>query len=566
MSRNVEQFVLRDAFCRMRARDGERALRQRTRLVEHDRIQPCKGFQIRRALDEDPLLRRAADAGEERQRHGDNQRTRAGDNKEGQGGVNPLRPVAVKQARNNCQRQREEAHGGRVNPAELGDEAFRLCLRVAGGFDQRQNLRDGGFAVADCDLDFHHAGQVDAAAEDLVALLHVTRERFTGQRRGIQARIALDDHTVQRNLLAGLDEDDVAHAHLFGADAAAVVAVHQIRIVRTNVHQLRDGFAALVNRLILEVFADLVQYHDRDAFRIFRNAHCADGRNRHQEVLVEHFAMADVADGAPQHVVARDQIRRDEHDNRRPVRFAQIRLADQPQRQQRDRSRNTNHQLLALVRAAVFVTMLMRVLVMLVFVMVIIVVMVMMLVTAAAFAVVMMVMLMLVVIIVLVMMPAAWTRRAGRLFRFIEENLRVGFNFLHLRVCRLAHLLEAVVRRFQCDFLLHIIHRRTHHTGQLLQCAFHLCRAVRAVNVDFPRFLHGFRRPFRYLFRITLFAGRHCPENKHVSIRSYVILLLFMPIVKRKKKIFSPKMRKSGTCFAQMPLLRNYYYYNTIFK
>ena len=227
------------------------------------------------------------------------------------------------------------------------------------------------------------------------------------------------------------------------------------------------------------------------------------------------------------------------------MRFAQIRLADQPQRQQRNRSRNANHQFLALVRAAVFVTMFMRVLVMLVVVMVIIIMM--MIVTAAAFAVVMMVMLMLVVIIVLVMMPAAWADRSGRLFRFVEENLRVGFDFLHLRVRRLANLLEAFVRRFQCDFLLHIIHRHAHHTGQLLQRAFHLCRAVRAVNVDSPRFLHGFRRPFRYLFRITLFAGRHRPENKHVSIRSYVIILLFMPIVKRKKKIFSPKMRKSGT-------------------
>ena len=39
-----------------------------------------------------------------------------------------------------------------------------------------------------------------------------------------------------------------------------------------------------------------------------------------------------------------------------------------------------------------------------------------------------------------------------------------------------------------------------------------------------------------------------------------------MPIVKRKKKIFSPKMWKSGTCFAQMPLVGNCYYYNTIFK
>ena len=197
---------------------------------------------------------------------------------------------------------------------------------------------------------------------------------------------------------------------------------------------------------------------------------------------------------------------------------------------------------------------------MLVVVIVIIVVMMMILMTAAAFAVVMMVMLMLVVIIVLVMMPAARADRSGRFFRFIEENLRVGFNFLHLRVCRLAHFLEAVGRRFQRDFLLHIVDRHVIRTRQLLQRAFHLCRAVWAVNVDFPRFLHGFRRPFRYLFRITLFAGRHCPENKHVSIRSYVIILLFTPIVKRKKKIFSPKMRKSGTCFAQMPLLRNYYY------
>lgn len=39
------------------------------------------------------------------------------------------------------------------------------------------------------------------------------------------------------------------------------------------------------------------------------------------------------------------------------------------------------------------------------------------------------------------------------------------------------------------------------------------------------------------------------------------MILLFMPIVKRKKQIFFPKIQKSGTCFAQMPLLRNYYYY-----
>lgn len=35
-----------------------------------------------------------------------------------------------------------------------------------------------------------------------------------------------------------------------------------------------------------------------------------------------------------------------------------------------------------------------------------------------------------------------------------------------------------------------------------------------------------------------LFAGLYRPENKHVSIRSYVMILLFMPIVKRETKKF----------------------------
>ena len=192
------------------------------------------------------------------------------------------------------------------------------------------------------------------------------------------------------------------------------------------------------------------------------------------------------------------------------MRFAQIRLADQPQRQQHDRNRNANHQLLALVRAAVFVAMLMRMLVMLVmlvFVIVIIVVMVMMFVTAAAFAVVMMMMLMLVVIIVLVMMPAARARRAGRLFRFVEENLRVGFDFLHLRIRRLAYFLEAVSGRFQSNLLLHIIDRHAHHARQLLQRTLHLCRAVRAVNVQLPRLLDV---PLRL-------CGRFVEENLRVG-------------------------------------------------
>ena len=188
--------------------------------------------------------------------------------------------------------------------------------------------------------------------------------------------------------------------------------------------------------------------------------------------------------------------------------FAQIRLADQPQRQQHDRKRDANHQLLALVRAAVLVTMLMRMLVMLVFVMVIIVVvMVMMLVTAAAFAVVMMAMLMLVVIIVLVMMPAARASRVGRLFRFVEENFRIGFDFLHLRIRRLAYFLKAVSGRFQSNLLLHIIDRHAHHTRQLLQGAFHLCRAVRAVNVQLPRLLDV---PLRL-------CGRFVEENLRVG-------------------------------------------------
>ena len=44
------------------------------------------------------------------------------------------------------------------------------------------------------------------------------------------------------------------------------------------------------------------------------------------------------------------------------------------------------------------------------------------------------------------------------------------------------------------------------------------------------------------------------------------MILLFMPVVKRKKQIFFPKMQKSGTCFCTDAAYEDFYYYNTIFK
>ena len=92
MSGQVQKFLFFD-HVGMNRRNVEHALRQRAGLIENHRLRVRQKLQIARALDQDAVRRRAADAREERKRHGNHERAGAADDKQDKRALDPDRPV-----------------------------------------------------------------------------------------------------------------------------------------------------------------------------------------------------------------------------------------------------------------------------------------------------------------------------------------------------------------------------------------------------------------------------------------------------------------------------------------
>ena len=299
----------------------EHALGQRAGLVEHHRLYLGQRLQIVGALDQDALMAGAADTGEEAQGNADHQRARAAGHQERQRTVYPLLPLAVHAAhqpdhrRDNSQRQRAVAYHRRVNAGELGDKVLAAGLAGAGVLHQLQDLGYRGLAKGFCGPDLQHAGHVDAAADDLVALPGVPGQALAGQGAGVQGGAALGDDAVDGHLLARLHHDDGADGHLVRVHLYQLAVLLNVGIVRPDVHQRADVLPALAHRVALEQLADLIEQHHGDGLVIVA-ALLIDGQrerahrgHRHQEVLVEHPPVGDALPGLFQNVIADDQIR-----------------------------------------------------------------------------------------------------------------------------------------------------------------------------------------------------------------------------------------------------------------
>ena len=298
------------------ARDLEHALRERAGLVEDDDLGLGQGLEIVRALDEDALVSCAAETREEAQRDADDQRAGAGDDKERERAVDPHAPRGgtahqkVDERRQNGQRQRAVAHGGGVDAGKAGDERLGAGLVRAGVFHQLEDLRYCGLAEGLRRSDLQHARHVDAAADDLVAGHHVARQALARQRRGVERGRAVDDLAVDGDLLTRLHDDDRADGHVVGVDLLELAATLDVGVVGADVHQRRDVAAGLADGVALEQLADLIEQHDRHglvivaALFIDGERDRADGRDRHQEVFVEHLMVADALPCLAQDVVA----------------------------------------------------------------------------------------------------------------------------------------------------------------------------------------------------------------------------------------------------------------------
>ena len=153
---------------------------------------------------------------------------------------------------------------------------------------------------------------VDAAADDIVSGFGRAGDRLAGKGGGIELRLAFDDDAVDGHALAGLDDDDGADGDVIGKDLLeCAVGLLDVGIIGCDVHHGADRLAALAHGVCLEQLADLVEQHDSGAFGHVRigigeehHGKRADGRDGHEEALVERLAAADVVVCLLEHVVA----------------------------------------------------------------------------------------------------------------------------------------------------------------------------------------------------------------------------------------------------------------------
>ena len=143
----MQEILLADNL-RMHRSNFKHASRQRPGLIENHRVNIRQRLEIIRAFHQDAARRSAADSGEKRQRHGDNEGAGAADDKQNERPLDPYRPHRLhaheKHAHEgDTQGQRDSKGTNRrgVDAGEAGDEILRARLLHAGVFHQIQDLR-----------------------------------------------------------------------------------------------------------------------------------------------------------------------------------------------------------------------------------------------------------------------------------------------------------------------------------------------------------------------------------------------------------------------------------------
>ena len=155
--------------------------------------------------------------------------------------MDPFGPFAVEeQRREHGEQHRTDHHHRGIYLGKAGDEIFRPRLFGAGVFHEIEDLRHRGFTERLGDLHPQGTALIDAAADHIIPRLHLTRQRLTGQRRGIHRAAAVAHHAVERDALAGLDHDHLADRHLFGIHLDQFTILLPVGVIRADIHQLRD--------------------------------------------------------------------------------------------------------------------------------------------------------------------------------------------------------------------------------------------------------------------------------------------------------------------------------------
>lgn len=145
-----------------------------------------------------------------------------------------------------------------------------------------------------------------------VSLIHIAREGFARERRGIDRRTSAEHNRIQRHASPGLMTIISSTFTASRSDFFQNISALHIRVIRTDVHQPRNRLTRLIHCVILKQFTHLIKQHDRDRLGKIANDKRANGGKAHQKVFVKHLTAQDVANRTPEHIPADDEIRREE--------------------------------------------------------------------------------------------------------------------------------------------------------------------------------------------------------------------------------------------------------------
>ena len=213
----VQQLVF-VASIRMYSLNGELTMREGARLVEDHGIYFGQDIHIVGAFDKDSLARSTANATKEREGHTDDKGTGTRDHEEHQSAIQPSGEATTKERGNNGQCQSSEHHDRRIDAGKAGDEGLALRLALASILYKTDDFRDGALTKSLRGTDTQDTREIDTTRDDLVAHIHIARQRFTCQGYGIQGRRALDDDAIQGDLLTRTDDDDLPYSNGLRAD------------------------------------------------------------------------------------------------------------------------------------------------------------------------------------------------------------------------------------------------------------------------------------------------------------------------------------------------------------
>ncbi len=215
-----------------------------------DRREP---LEMRAAFDQDAVSSRRGQRRHERHWRRDHQRAWAGDDEQNERSIEPRGRVgAANEWRDKRDQHRQRNHRGCVDAGKAIDEGlYRGAARLR-IFNQVNDVRQPRIRPDARDYELERSTAVDRSCIRFVAGTLVYRQRFPRHRRFVDVAVAGDDRPVQRNLIAGPDDDDITDGDRLDRDALLRAVAFDDRFARRQINPRANRLTCTLERPRLE--------------------------------------------------------------------------------------------------------------------------------------------------------------------------------------------------------------------------------------------------------------------------------------------------------------------------